>query len=586
MHTKKASAQGLIRACFLKILGIATLFLATSSYAQLGQDTGGPFIDDQLPWGYRFGGGGNIVGPMFPGFGWRRTRASSSLLGSLTSGSAVFDNGSIFSGASLGSGFAPIGLNFRPWIQTTTQVNPTNGEGFKLGLGPLVLYDFMGGAGAFYTDYNTPSGIADASGWSSVVSLSTSAHLQLPFLSLAGRLSGYYLPNKDEWGYGTPSPFAVFGFGNLGFLDPGATFYIGTKGNLAGWDFVIYDSFVAETISPDLTSYLFEEPINNLGVVGATLPQATAADRVGRYQFGGGAFLDRETGTNERFSGPRFGNRGQSFFSQDRMWFTNSAGVVVGKMLTPSVRNLYWFRRDDIWATNQFNPIRHSYAGGAYIDSYGSVYFRPYAGYEFGSFDDFQSMYHIARTGSWGFLTPDISYAANIGWVWTTGQTNNQNSAVYELMLAQSLGSRFQQYLGGGRTVSDPTFGERYLMDYLQYGLSYLVDSNTVVQLVTGVSQGDGALSGAGNSETYHAGLRLRKSIGNSFFSVSAVNEHYDFHSSGQEIDQWVYKAIYSHPLSPRTSAWTGYQFIDRYSNRTSTAFSEHLFIFYVTQRF
>lgn len=526
------------------------------------------------------------MGPMFPGFGWRRTRASSSLLGSLTSGSAVFDNGSVFSGASISSGFAPLGLSFRPWIQTTTQVKPTRADGFKLGLGPLVLYDFIGGAGAFYTDYNTPSGIADESGWSSVISLSTSAHLQLPFLSLGGQLSGYYLPNKDQWGYGLPSPFAAFGFGNLGFLDPGATFYIGTKGNLAGWDFVVYDSFLAETISPDLTSYLFEEPINNLGVMSATLPQATAADRVGRYQFGGGAFFDRATGADERFQAPRFGNRGQSFFSQDRMLFTNSAGAVIGRMLNSSARNLYWLRRDDIWATNQFNQVGHVYSGGAYIDAYGSVYFRPYAGYEFASSDDFRTMFHAARTGSWGFLSPDVSYVANIGWVWTTGQTNDKNTAVYELILAQSLGSRFQQYVGGGRTVSDPTFGERYLMDYMQYGLSYMCDSTTVLQLVTGASQGDGALSGAGNFEEYHAGVRLRKTIGNSFLSLSAINERYEFRSAGQEINQWVYKAIYSHPLSPRTSAWTGYQFIDRHSNLTNTAFSEHLLLFYVTQRF
>lgn len=574
-----------IRAWIGSALILICLLLAMPSHAQFA-DAGGPFIDDQLPWGYRMGGGGQIVGPQFPGF--RRTRggARANMLHSMTSGSAVFDNGSIFSAANFDSGFGSVGINFRPWLQTDRQTNPSRGEGFKLGLGPLVLYDFMGGLGAFYTDFNTPLGIGDDSGWSSVVSLSTSVHLELPFLSLGGRLSGYYLPFEDRWGYGLPSPFLTFGLGQLGFIDPGGSFVIGTKGNLAGWDFVIYDSFTAEALMADLTEYLFDEPPWNLGQISATLPDASATDRVGRYQFGGG-YVDREAGANERFQSPRFANRGGSFFNQDRMWFTNSVGAVIGKLLTPTVRNLYWFRRDDFWATSRFNSFGNFMSGGAYIDSYGNVHFRPYAGYEFGTFNDFQSIHHVVKAGSWGSITPTISYAANLGWLWTTGTTNDQNTGLYELMLAQSLGSRFQQYIGGGRTVSDPTFGERYLMDYVTYGLSYLIDSNTVIQAVAGMSQADGALSGAGNSEQYHAGIRLRKSVGNSFLSLSAINEHYDFNATGQEIDQWVYKAIYTLPLGgPRTTAYTGYQYIDRNSNRNAEAFTEHLLLFYVTQRF
>ena len=573
-------------------IGIAALFvslcLAMSSHAQF-LDARGPFIDDQLPWGYRMGGGGQIVGPQFPGF--RRTRGGPSMLRSLTSTSSVFDNGSLFSAASLDSGLFINGFNLRNWLQVTNggSGNP-RGEGFKMGLGPLVLSDFIGGLGAFYTDFNTPQGVGDDSGLSSVVTLSANASLQLPFVSLSGRLSGFYLPNEDRWGYGFPSPIMQLGLGTpFGFFNPGGDFVIATKGNLAGWDFVIYDTFIAEAIALDLTSYLFDELPGGFGQISTELPSAFATDRVGRYQFGGGANLSREAGANERFQSPRFsfGSDGQSLLSQDRLFFTNSAGAVIGKLLTPTVRNLYWFRRDDFWATNQFNSVGNFMSGGGYFDTYGNAYFRPYAGYEFGTLDEFQSLHHVVRSGSWGAITPDISYSANVGWVWTTGNTNDQNSGIYELMLAQSLGTRFQQYLGGGRTVSDPTYGERYLMDYVTYGFSYLIDSSTVIQAVAGMSHADGALSGAGDSEQYQAGVRLRRAIGNSFLSLSAINEHYDFNATGQEINQWVYKALYSLPLGgPRTTAYTGYQYIDRRSNRNAAAFTEHLLLVYVTQRF
>lgn len=572
-----------VREWMLRVVSLFTLCFALSSHAQF-LEAGGPFIDDQLPWGYRMGGGGNIVGPQFVGF--RRTRAGSGMLRSLTSASAVFDNGSLFSAASLDSGIVLNGVNFTNWLQTTTGGGVPNGVGFKMGLGPLILSDFIGGLGAFYTDFDTPQGDNDDSGFSSAVTLSASATLQLPFISLGGRLSGYYLPNEDRWGYGLPSPFMQFGLAPLGFIDPGANLIIGTKGSLAGWDFVVYDNFVAEAIAPDITDYLFDDI--PLGQLTTELPSAFATDRVGRYQFGGRAHLGGEPGANERFQSPRFSGSGaQGLLSEDRLFFTNSAGAVIGKLLTPTVRNLYWLRRDDFWATNQFNEVGNFISGGGYIETYGNVYFRPYAGYELGTFDEFQSVHHVIRSGSWGAITPSISYSANIGWVWTTGNTNDQNSGIYELMLAQSLGTRFQQYIGGGRTVSDPTYGERYLMDYVTYGFSYLIDSNTVIQAVAGMSRADGVLSASGNSEQYQAGVRLRRAIGKSFLSISAINEHYDFNATEQQIEQWVYKVIYSFPLGgPRTTAYTGYQYIDRRSNRNPATFTEHLLMFYVTQRF
>lgn len=573
-----------LREWMVCVVSLFSLCIALSSHAQF-LDAGGPFINDQMPWGYRMGGGGNIVGPQFGGF--RRSRAGESMLRSLTSASAVFDNGSLFSAASLDSGIVFNGLNLTNWLQTTNGGGAASGLGFKMGLGPLILSDFIGGLGAFYTDFDTPQGVNDESGFSSAVTLSASATLQLPFLSLGGRLSGYYLPNEDRWGYGLPSPFMQLVLSPLGFINPGANFSIGTKGSLAGWDFILYDSFVAEAIALDITDYLFDDL--SLGQIRTELPSAFATDRVGRYQFGGGANLNREPGANERFQSPRFsyGSGGQSLLSEDRLFFTNSAGAVIGKLLTPTVRNLYWLRRDDFWATSQFNNVGNFISGGGYVESYGNVYLRPYAGYEFGTFDEFQSLHHMVRSGSWGAITPSISYSANIGWVWTTGNTNDQNSGIYELMLAQSLGTRFQQYIGGGRTVTDPTYGERYLMDYITYGFSYLIDSNTVIQAVAGMSQADGAMSGSGNSEQYQAGVRLRRAIGKSFLSISAINEHYDFHATQQQIEQWVYKVIYSFPIGgPRTTAYTGYQYIDRRSNRTTATFTEHLLLFYVTQRF
>lgn len=565
---------------FVKLLLLFSLALELASEAQL-REAGGPFINDQLPWGYRFGGGPQIVGPRFAGVRQVRGGGRNNILHALTSGTSVFDNGSIFAATSFDSGLGGL-FRLNPRLQGTRGNTVTNGQGLKVGLGPLAFYDFEGGVGAFYTEYDNQANIRDDSGWSTALTLSGTALVNLPYLSLGGQISGYYLPSSDEWGFGLPG--ALVNLGNLGVIDPGVSFGVASKGNLAGWDFVIYDTFTAEAVAADLSEYVFDEPTRSLGSGSLSLPSATASDRVGRYTFGG-RFLDREAGVDDRFK-TRFANRGGGFLNQDRMFSTNSVGIMAGKLLSPTVRNLYWLRRDDFWATNEFNRLGNFTSGGAYFDSYGSVYVRPYAGYQFGTFNDFESINHVIKVGSWGSLSPDITYLVNLGWLWTSGLEKDQNTGIYDFMVAQSLGNRFQHYIGGGRAISDPTFGESYLRDYGTYGISYLIDSETVIQAVMGISKNDGSLSGTRDAKQYYGGVRLRRSFGKSFMSLSAINERFEFNSTGQVIDQWVYKALYSLPLSARTTAYTGYQYIDSQSNRGVSAFKEHLLLFYMTHRF
>ncbi|WP_347250567.1 HPF/RaiA family ribosome-associated protein, partial [Zoogloea sp.] len=270
---------------------------------------------------------------MFPGVRQIRGGGNANFLHAMTSGSAAFDNGSMFAAAGFDSGLGSIGINFQPWLRTDRQIAPSPANGLNLGLGPLRMYDFVVGAGGFYTDFNSPQGQNDESGWSSAITLGTSVNLDLPILSFQGRLSGYYLPNQDEWGYGLPSPFLSLGFGALGYVEPGIFAALGTKGTVAGWDYFVYDVFNGEFLAIDLTEYLFDGGPRNLGTISASLPSASAIDRVGRYQFGGG-YYDRPASATSRVQSPRFASTGGSLINQDRMLFTNSLGAVVGKHLT------------------------------------------------------------------------------------------------------------------------------------------------------------------------------------------------------------------------------------------------------------
>lgn len=449
------------------------------------------------------------------------------------------------------------------------------------------MYDFVLGGGMFYTDFNTPLGQNDESGWSSAITLGTSVNLDLPLFSFQGGISGYYLPHQDEWGYGLPSPFLSLGFGALGYVEPGIFAAVGTKGTVSGWDYFVYDVFNGEFLAIDLTEYLFDGGPRSLGTAAANLPSAGAIDRVGRYQFGG-AYYDRPASATSQVQSPRFASTGGNPINQDRMLFTNSLGAVIGRHLTPVTRNYYYTRRDDFWTTRNFNNAGTLYTGGAYFDNIGNRTIRPYIGYNYSTSDEFDTILHNAVWGSYGELSETITYAFNAGYLWTSGNLNNQHSAIYELTLSQSIGTRFQHYVSGGRGITDPSFGERYVADYFNYGISYLLNSTTVLQGVAGYYQLDGSFTGLADSNNTYAGLRIRQGLGRFFLSLSAVYERYEFIQAAAETDQWVYRAIVGLPIGGvNTMAYAGYQYIDRRTSPNNTGtFTEHLLLFYVTQRF
>lgn len=580
------SSHGFIKIVLL--LGM-TYLLEVTTNAQLNKGLGnGPQINDRLPLGRVGGGAGGFVGPKFPAF--QRFNGGNSWLSQMTSGTASFDNGTFFSAIAADAGLGGLGFRLGHRLGNNRPVNAAWNDGLQIGLGPLLLNNFYGGLGTFYTDYNTPNGIGDASGWSSMVTLSSSVSLDLPWLSLGGQVSGYYLPFENKWGYGLPS--AVLSFGSqFGVFDPGGALSLGIKGSLAGWDWIIYDTFNANYAATNIADNIFADDAGSgntqqWGYARVRSPYQSAVDQVGRYQFGGGALLDRPADGISRFQSPRFAS---GSFSLDRVWHTNSLGAIAGRLISPTTRNLYWIRRDDFWATNNFNKFGNFISGGAYLDNAGNDYVRPYAGYSFGTRDEFQTTHHIINTGAYGSLSQTTSYFANIGWVWGTGGANDVSKALYEFILSQTLGSRLSHFIGGGRTVTDPDYGERYVADYVNYGINFAISPYTVLQATAGVSQTDGSLTQSGEATRSYQGFRIRTSLGLSTFSLSAIHETYDFTgSSGYEVDQWIYRALFAMPVGgQRTTAYTGYQFIDRgTTSRTSSSFQEHLFLLYMSHRF
>gem|GEM_PF-5924775 len=379
----------------------------------------------------------------------------------------------------------------------------------------------------------------------------------------------------------------------FGAFDPGAAISLGIKGSLAGWDWIAFDTFNANYAATNIADYIFADDAGSgnsqrWGTLSAQSPSQNAVDRVGRYQFGGGALLDRPADGTSRFQSPRFA---AGSFSLDRVWYTNSLGAIAGRLLSPTTRNLVWIRRDDFWATNNFNYMRNFISGGTYFDNTGNEYIRPYAGYSFGTRNEFKTIHHVINSGAYGNLSQSISYFANIGWVWGTGGANNLSKALYELILSQALGSRLSHNIGAGRTVTDPEFGERYVADYLNYSVNFAVNPYTTLQALAGVSKTDGRLTQSGEAKRVYQGIRIRTSLGYSNLSISAIHEAYDFKgSNGYLLDQWIYRALFSLPVGgPRTTAYTGYQFIDRGSTtvvNSSSSFQEHLFILYMSHRF
>jgi hypothetical protein len=260
-------------------------------------------------------------------------------------------------------------------------------------------------------------------------------------------------------------------------------------------------------------------------------------------------------------------------------------------MLSARVRNFYWLQRDDFWATTNFNSLGNFIRGGTYAEyQSGNPYINPYVGYEFGTNSDFASVHHMMNAGSYGYLSPNTTYFANLGWAWGTGNqsVNSTNTALYELIVSQSLSSRMSHYVGGGRTITDPIFGERFIADYLTYGLNFQLSSNTTLQAVAGISNTYGELTQSGDAMRTFQGIRLTTTLGQSNVSLSAIHENLDFKGGGaQTLDQWIYKVLYGLPIGGvRTTAYTGYQYIDRRTTGGIDSFQEHLFLLYLTHSF
>lgn len=569
---------------------ILTFWLVCSGANAQFNDARGPRINDRLPVPRMGSGIGQISGPRLPVLRQLRGGGHNNWLQEITSGTAFFGDGPVTGGITADAGFGTIGANFFRSFAVNRQVSTSMRDGLKVGFGPLLFQNFSGGLGTFYTDFHTPSGAGDDSGWSAAITLSSTVHLNLPWLSLGGQISGYYLPFVDRWGYGLPSPVLSFG-SQFGVFDPGASLGLGIKGSLAGWDWIVFDVFNATYAQTNIADFIFDNASGNTQIWGrmsASAPSASAVDQVGRYQFGGGAYLERPSNATSRFQAPRFASNG-NLFSQDRSFYTNSVGIILAKWINPVLRNSYWLKRDDFWATTNFNSFGNIIRGGAYFDHVGNQVFRPYLGYEFTTRDEFNSLHHVLNAGSYGSLSESTTYYANLGWVWGTGGNTTVSKGLYELILSQRLSMRFSHFLGGGRTVTDPDYGERYIADYVNYGVNFALNSQTMIQAVAGISETDGSLTSSGDAFRSYEGLRIRTTLGSSNVSVSAIHENYHFKGTGAtQLDQWIYKILYGLPVGgPRTMAYTGYQYIDRRSTSGGTSsFQEHLFLLYLVHRF
>lgn len=543
---------------------------------------GGPSINDSLPG--RMGGfqGSPRMGPMI---GVRNPigRPAANTIGDLTSGYAFYDNGVFMSqfGADTGLGSfslfpaGSIGSSFRG-PRGTIQ------EGIQFGLGPVMVSNLNVGAGAFYTDLDSPNNGLNDSGWASVLTLAADISATTPIVSVGARSQVYYLPFEDEWGWGVPGPFASFGI--RGIWDPGIYYAGALRAKIGGWDLIAYDIFTGDYISPNLVDAFFDDP--TIGFAQAVGPSSGGIDRVGRYAFGG-AYIDRQPDASARFQFPRLANRAGSYFTSDRMFFVNSAGLILGRMLGPTTRQVNWFRRDDYWATGSFIGLGNYMSGGTLLGTSITPHTSAYATYEFGTFDEFQTIQHAFRVGTMGYLSESLGYSLNAGYFRTSGTRNDRGTGLADLMIFHFVGNRFMQYLGAGRGLSDATFGERYVSDYIQYGFTYLIAPNIQAQMVSGYYKTDGSFTQTNSSDIAFIGARLRMMLSNrTFLSLSSVAESYDFPGSGEQMEQWNHRVIYGIRLTSKTMGYAGYQYIDRNSNFAASTLKEHLLVFYLVHQF
>lgn len=450
----------------------------------------------------------------------------------------------------------------------------SSANGLRFMAGPLMIDDIYLGYGLLYSDiqgqFPGREGLAPDDRWGQMVTLNFRASLAIGnSIGVSIQPYLYYLPEYGKIGWGVPGPIGTF----LGYQPNAiALFQIAWRKQVGNWDFTIYDAFDPRIYQYNVWDVLLSSQ--------AQFGNLTPIERVGRYSlgYGGGGDLNNYNPQARAGVHPSNWNGVAGYY--------NIFGVRAQNIISPTVKSLYYLFRNTYW-DSRFRNVSNSdiIVGGAYIQA-GDPYFTTYAGYNFASFQPFNSFMHWAVVGAKKQLGPAFTLYGQGGYAWWTGDLDGPSGSLYTVGLQQQLGQRTAQYFEVGRRVFTPVTGPYGIENYVDYRINHMLGVRNNITGFIGMS--DRKTVPGGNNQVFkYTGLMLNSMV--SMRLTAFASSGWSNTESGIDpfiYDDWTHRFGLRYNATQNIQTQAFYQYQEVSTNSAAINYSEHYIYLGVTKRF
>jgi hypothetical protein len=419
--------------------------------------------------------------------------------------------------------------------QTTLDVHPFARSAYppdaELKLGPLYVDLQSAELTMLYSDYNGPSTGDVRDGFDMALGLNFGIYLQIGRSTyITGSGSLYYLPLDGAVGFLLGSDTSIF---------------LSHWMQLGSWDVTIYDSF--DVYTPlDAFNYGTDE--------GATISGR-------RYALGAGAFADRP-------------------FSEDQLFYRNTAGITAGTYIAPDVRLNVNGSHTDIWDHDLNHSSQLDQIGtGLFYDSR-AIWFAPYITYDAYFVDgQFDEPTQIVNVGATFPFSRSLTAYASVGYLWREADDGADNSSVvWNATLIHRINSCWTQSLNAGYSYLLGDLLEEFQGYHYSYSLNYSQPGGLAVGAFVQWASNDLEPKNEAWVSGLYSSIQLDRRTN------AGASVYYYKETSPIESNSWLYQVYLQRVLTPTVYATLRYQYNDYNATDKTASFDESLILLTITK--
>lgn len=411
--------------------------------------------------------------------------------------------------------------------------------------GPLSFDLLWIGGGAVWSEYQGHNSFPPGKGpgWVGYIDLGMRGYLRLTnslYLSWAAQLM--YLPGSREFAFRT---------WNSGY--PQLYLSANYQKRVGAWDYYIGDRFFAR---PGIDIF---SGINDPG-----------ADQAGRYMFG------------------YYGSGSQTgFYQTNNVWFVNQLQLRATRMIGASNWR-FWgdYQHNDFWQSFSFSNynFRDMYRLSAAYEG-NSIPFAPVVSYQLTTMNGYDSFWNQIQLQGNGRLTENLRIQAMAGYLWTSGNKNDQQNFIWSLGLNHQYSARGSHGIQmGQQLITDAYSPESIFASYYRYyinqQLATRVQASAYIQLMDGnrivTANTNSNVYSNGSIDGYMAGASLQyQPLDFTQVLFSSAFQRTDGSLGYTRTDRWIHRIQLMQQLASRLTMQAAYQYEDMSAPQ---GYREHFF--------